>query len=192
VFLAPSVGGLHFWLRSLRPSRAHRPVLPGTCPLPGAMVLPYRRAGAPRGMEGAGSICQAEATAAAVAGDWDSVPDEDFESFILGAGAGSFPEPAVAGMLSSLWEDMLAEEAAFEALELPLDFEEPALLSVSPSGAASPMAKPAALVMASFRASRALLVLFNLVRRLLAANPTYLFGLLGAFCTFLRFNHFIR
>jgi hypothetical protein len=60
-------------------------------------------------------------------------------------------------MLSSLWEDMLAEEAAFEALELPLDFEELALSSVSPSGAASPMAKPAALVMASFRASRALL-----------------------------------
>jgi hypothetical protein len=78
------------------------------------MVLPYRRAGAPRGMEGAGSICQAEATAAAVAQDYDSVLDEDLEAFLQGAGAGSFPEPAVASMLSSLWEDMLAEEAAFE------------------------------------------------------------------------------
>jgi hypothetical protein len=69
------------------------------------MVLPYRRVGAPRGMEGAGSICQAEATAAAVARDYDSVLDEDFEAFIQGAGTGSFQPSAVVGMLSSLWED---------------------------------------------------------------------------------------
>jgi hypothetical protein len=46
------------------------------------MVLPYRRTGAPCGMESAGSICQAEATAAAVALDWDSAVDEDLKAFL--------------------------------------------------------------------------------------------------------------